>query len=286
VTVTYPPITTLASVMVRYNAGVEGRAWKSVSNGTQEVEDYFTGGLFPSTPVPNFIILHHTGRECDVSPHTEVYESVKVVPIVSGATAWTDEGTALTYILVINECLWMPDTVAKPTSSSRHGGTRRIGLLPSRSQCTPMARTSASRLEQRHKKNWIVAVTIPMYADGTNICIKTRTPTQEELDCCNHIHLTSDREWELNNVKFPEIATVRRDVDAFRRDNAEDLVPGEIYNVDSLRRRLIAVVESPPLKLVQWYVTCMHRRHFIRGEEVRCDAGATRRPLDDWDTLE
>jgi hypothetical protein len=47
---------------------------------------------------PNFIILHFTRRECDVSPYTEVHESVKAVPIVSGATAWKDEGTGLTYI--------------------------------------------------------------------------------------------------------------------------------------------------------------------------------------------
>jgi hypothetical protein len=60
---------------------------------------------------PNFVLLHYTSRECDVSPYTEVYESVKPVPIVSGATAWTDERTGLTYILVVNEALWMPDTV-------------------------------------------------------------------------------------------------------------------------------------------------------------------------------
>jgi hypothetical protein len=48
VTVTYPPIATLASVLVRYNAGVEGRAGKSVSKGIQEVENYFTSGLVPS----------------------------------------------------------------------------------------------------------------------------------------------------------------------------------------------------------------------------------------------
>jgi hypothetical protein len=60
---------------------------------------------------PNFVILHYTSRECDVSPYTEVYESVTAVPIVSGATAWTDKRTGLTYILVVNEALWMPDTV-------------------------------------------------------------------------------------------------------------------------------------------------------------------------------
>jgi hypothetical protein len=35
---------------------------------------------------PNFIVLHYTGRECDVSPYTEVYENVKAVPIVK----WSD----------------------------------------------------------------------------------------------------------------------------------------------------------------------------------------------------
>jgi hypothetical protein len=83
------------------------------------------------------------------------------------------------------------------------------------------------------------SVTIPMYAERTNICIKTRTPTQDGLNSGNHIHLTSDREWEPNDIKFPKIAAVHRDVDMFRRDNEEDLVPGEIYNVDSFRRRLI-----------------------------------------------
>ena len=36
---------------------------------------------------PNFIILNYTGVECDVSPYTEAYESVKADSIVSGATA-------------------------------------------------------------------------------------------------------------------------------------------------------------------------------------------------------
>jgi hypothetical protein len=50
VTVTYPPIATLASVLVRYNAGVEDRAGKGVSKGIHEVEGYFTSGFVPSTP--------------------------------------------------------------------------------------------------------------------------------------------------------------------------------------------------------------------------------------------
>jgi hypothetical protein len=44
VTITSPPTATLASVLVRYIASVEGRNQKSVSGGNQEVEEYFTGG--------------------------------------------------------------------------------------------------------------------------------------------------------------------------------------------------------------------------------------------------
>jgi hypothetical protein len=36
----------------------------------------------------NFIILDYSGRECDVSPFTDDYDSMKDVPIVTGATAW------------------------------------------------------------------------------------------------------------------------------------------------------------------------------------------------------
>jgi hypothetical protein len=116
------------------HSDMEGRNQKSASGGIQEVEEYFRGGLIPSTPCvslevlsnaipresvygtlemdthadicvlgPNFIILHYTGRECDVSPYSVEYESAKAVPIVSGATDWTDEGTGLTYIILQKE---------------------------------------------------------------------------------------------------------------------------------------------------------------------------------------
>jgi hypothetical protein len=107
-------------------------------------------------------------------------------------------------------------------------------------------------------------VMIPMYAEGTNICIKTRTPTKVKLVSCNHIHLTSDREWEPNDIKYPEIAAVHRDVDVFRRDYGEDFAPGEctmsIASVDDS----LQVVESLTLELLRWYVVCMHRRHSKR----------------------
>ena len=35
----------------------------------------------------NRIIIHFTGKECDVAPYTDAYETIKAVPIVQEATA-------------------------------------------------------------------------------------------------------------------------------------------------------------------------------------------------------
>jgi hypothetical protein len=47
-TISSPPIATLASVLVRYNASVEGSNRKGISNGAQEAVERFKGGLIPS----------------------------------------------------------------------------------------------------------------------------------------------------------------------------------------------------------------------------------------------
>ena len=35
----------------------------------------------------NYIIMHFTGKECDVAPYTNAYETIKLVPIVQVATS-------------------------------------------------------------------------------------------------------------------------------------------------------------------------------------------------------
>jgi hypothetical protein len=77
-------------------------------------------------------------------------------------------------------------------------------------------------------------INIPMFSAGTSIYIKTRTPTQEELDSYQHVILTSDNEWEPNDIKFPLVSAVRRDA---LMDLESD--PGEIYNFLGFLHRLV-----------------------------------------------
>ena len=59
----------------------------------------------------NCVVLHHTGKVCEVSPYTDEYDAITDVPVVRGATLWTDQHTNEEYILAFNEALWMGDTL-------------------------------------------------------------------------------------------------------------------------------------------------------------------------------
>ena len=53
----------------------------------------------------NCVVLHYTGRVCDVLPYSDEYDRMADVPVVTGATAWTCPETSETFILVFHEAL-------------------------------------------------------------------------------------------------------------------------------------------------------------------------------------
>ena len=118
----------------------------------------------------NFIVLHYTGRECDVVPFTDQYDAVSGVAIVSGATAYTDQETGETFVLVINEALNMPnamdDTLINPNQLRAFGTTV---------QDNPYS--GAPLYISDPDEN----VIIPLTSKGTIILAETRTPTEHAL---------------------------------------------------------------------------------------------------------
>ena len=59
----------------------------------------------------NAIVLSLTGKTCQVSPYNDTYKAITNVPVVTGATLWTDPGNGQEYILVFHEALYMGDTL-------------------------------------------------------------------------------------------------------------------------------------------------------------------------------
>ena len=70
----------------------------TVNHGRIELDSHADTNVFGK----NFILLSYTSRECDVAPYTETYYSIKNIPIVSAATAWTSLESTETHILVFN----------------------------------------------------------------------------------------------------------------------------------------------------------------------------------------
>ncbi len=141
----------------------------------------------------NCVIIHYTGQECDVSPHTDTYESIKSVPIVKAATAYDNPETGETYIFILNQAIWMGDKMSHTLINPNQ--LRACGITV---QDNPfLAAPIFISTEDNH-------FSVPLACKGTILGVATRTPTEQELQTCPHVTLSSDHEWDPQNVRFPE----------------------------------------------------------------------------------
>ena len=157
----------------------------------------------------NCVVLAFTGRECDVSPYTETYESIKGVPIVTGASAWTCPDTSETIILVFHEALWMGDVMSHSLINPNQ--LRHHGVVV---QDNPFDKSPLFMATEDDE------YTFPLHTEGTIIYLPTRTPTHQELQVCRQVHLTSASEWNPRDVKFPVTSLRAEEGILLRRVNA------------------------------------------------------------------
>ena len=122
----------------------------------------------------NFLLLHSSGKECSVAPFTDAYESIKNVPIVTAATAWTSQHTGQTYILEFHEGLWMGDTMDHSLINPNQ--CRAFGI---RIQDDPSSGSPLFLATEDH--DFVMELSLK----GTMVVANTRTPTQEELETCS-----------------------------------------------------------------------------------------------------
>ena len=201
----------------------------------------------------NCVILAYTGKECDVSPYRDDYEPVTNVPIVHAGTAWTSKRTGQTYILVLNECLGMTDTMDHTLVNPNQ--LRHFGV---RVQDNPMSSRPLSIITENNEFCMELAI------EGTIVFAETRTPTLKELNECPHVQLTSSSPWIPSQVKFPgssmsledEVGGMRylsgvkahHEIECQLLEQEEDVT---CFSLESINRRIasmkVAVVEEAKL---------------------------------------
>ena len=139
----------------------------------------------------NCIILSHTWQSCEVIPYSDTYDVITDVTVVTGATLWTSPHDGDEFILILNEALWMgdtlQDTLVNPNQLRAYGAAVKDNpFAPSPLKFEPPT-----------------GLTIPLTTMGTIIYCNTRAPNDHELSTLLHIHLSSSAAWDPHNVVFP-----------------------------------------------------------------------------------
>ena len=138
----------------------------------------------------NCVVVSYTGKECKVSPYSSQYEAVRNVPVVTGATVWTNAVDGTAYLLIFHESLWMGDkldhTLVNPNQLWAYGVS-----------------VQDNPFHAKHLSITIDDVSVELYSEGTIICGGTRTPTESELSQLPRLILTSLHDWDPHNVCFP-----------------------------------------------------------------------------------
>ena len=138
----------------------------------------------------NFMVLAYTGKESEVLPYADKYDAIRNVPVVTGATVWTNSQDSAPILLDFNEALWMGDqlhhTLINPNQLRSYG----VDVQDSPFAKEDLAITTA---------NYI----IPFDTQGTTIFCDTRSPTEVELQQLPRVILTSAIDRDPQKVQFP-----------------------------------------------------------------------------------
>ena len=137
----------------------------------------------------NCMVLAYTGKECEVSPYADEYNAIRNVPVVMGATVWTNSQDGVPILLIFNEALWMGGrlhhTLTNPNQLRSYG----VDV-----QDNPFAKEDLALI----MANYI----IPLDTQGTTIFCDTRSPTEGKLQQLPRVILTSAIDSDPQKVQF------------------------------------------------------------------------------------
>ena len=141
----------------------------------------------------NCVVLEYTGQECDVSPYNDEYRPVKGVPIAHVATEWQSPISGQTYILILNEALWMGASIDHTLINPNQ--LRSYGTIVQDNPVSPLPLSIVTEDK---------SFSMELKMQGTIVLFETYTPTQFELESCPHVVLSSSSSWDPHTVSFPK----------------------------------------------------------------------------------
>ena len=144
----------------------------------------------------NFVPIGWTDMTCTVSPYTEEYEAKTDVPIAHAATAYDDPVTGETTLLLFYHGLWF--------------GSKLQDSLINPNQCRSFGIDICDDPWDQHRGLRIrvpeEGFEIPLNYAQNVTSFQTRAPTEQEIDTCYRVDMTSHVAWDPATIGAPKLS--------------------------------------------------------------------------------
>jgi hypothetical protein len=213
----------------------------------------------------NTILISDSQKSVTVRPFSGEYLAMTNIPIGTVATAYTVPDDGRVVILIINQALYFGDRL------------KNTLLTPNQMRDYGIEVDDAPRQYVAGSQHSLYVpdsnLRIPLQLRGIFSFLESRKPTQQEMDECEHIVLTSDAPWEPCSVEF-----ANREQEAVRSDRRVSLVdsggnstgqvhyiayPSDTRTVAAAQRvletfRSLTEIEFCETKLVDRLIACVN----------------------------
>jgi hypothetical protein len=142
----------------------------------------------------NFCCIRPTGMTCSVQGFHKSFEPIPEVSVATVATAWDDQNTGQTYILIIHQALYFGNQLDHSL------------INPNQIRVTGIPVCDDPYDQYRYLGIDMGDIHIPFQADGSTIYFNSRVPTKEELETCPYLTLTDDEDWDLTSTNLTDHA--------------------------------------------------------------------------------
>jgi hypothetical protein len=139
-----------------------------------------------------------TNKTVNVSAFTEAHGVMQNIPIVTAATAFDDEKTGITYILILGQCIYMGDKMNNTLLCPNQLHANGIIVDECPRHLAPVDQPS-SHASQSPDDNMI----IPLLLRGVTSYFISQTPTVHELETCKWVVLSNEHGWDPYSDSFP-----------------------------------------------------------------------------------
>ena len=147
----------------------------------------------------NFRLIEKTGETITISPYSHHYKPIHEVPIASVVTVYTCPQTRETIILEGHQHLYFGDKLDHSLwnpNQLQHFGMKVYDCLKQ----FDLDSMFCMALEDEGGN----PVEIPLQLNGIIQYINTHYPTEEEMENCHHVVVTSDEPWDPYSKDFEE----------------------------------------------------------------------------------